>query len=117
VQCYPRHHSKERDKENNPPKGNDVGIESEVFGGEMFDREYEGGPKSSRSNNGKKNIISKLFLFFNIISLKTNTFIPAMLQRHYLVPVVVLRKICKIALYSCNRLLIRRKMLTSEEEF
>ena len=40
-----------------------------------------------------------------------------MLQRHYLVPVVVLRKICKIPLYICNRLLIRRKTLTSEEEF
>ena len=59
--------------------------------------------------------ISKLFLFFNIISL--NTFIPAMLQRHYPVPVVVLRTICKIPLYSCNRLLIRRKTLNSEEEF
>jgi len=67
----------------------------------------------------KKNefIISKLFLFFNIIPLKTNTFIPAMLQRHYPLPVVVLRKICKIPLYSCNRLLIRRKTPTSEEEF
>ena len=40
-----------------------------------------------------------------------------MLQRHFPVPVVVLRKICKIPLYSCNRLLIRRKTLTSEEEF
>jgi len=40
-----------------------------------------------------------------------------MLQRHYPVPVEVLRKICKIPLYSCNRLLIRRKTLTSEEEF
>jgi hypothetical protein len=40
-----------------------------------------------------------------------------MLQRHYFVPVVVLRKICKIPLYSYNRLLIRKKMLTSEEEF
>jgi len=40
-----------------------------------------------------------------------------MLQRHYPVPVVVLRKICKIPLYSCNRLLIRRKTLTSKEEF
>jgi len=40
-----------------------------------------------------------------------------MLQRHYPVPVVVLRKICKIPLYSCNRLLIRRKTLTSEEEY
>ena len=58
-----------------------------------------------------------IFIFFNIISLKTNTFIPAMLQRHYPVPVVVLRKICKIPLYSCNRLLIRSKTLTSEEEF
>jgi len=62
-------------------------------------------------------IISKLFLFFNINSLKTNTFIPAMLQRHYPVPVVVLREICKIPLYSCNRLLVRRTTLTSEEEF
>ena len=52
-----------------------------------------------------------------MISLKTNTFIPAMLRCHYLVPVVVLRKICKLPLYSCNRLLIRRKTLTSEEEF
>ena len=40
-----------------------------------------------------------------------------MLQRHYPVPAVVLRKICKIPLYSCNRLLIQRKTLTSEEEF
>jgi len=40
-----------------------------------------------------------------------------MLQRHYPVPVVVVCKICKIPLYSCNRLLIRRKTLTSEEEF
>jgi hypothetical protein len=39
-----------------------------------------------------------------------------MLQRHYPVPVVVLRKIYKIPLYSCNCLLIRRKTLTSEEE-
>jgi len=62
-------------------------------------------------------MISKLFLFFNIISLKTNTFIPAMLQRHYHFPVVVLCKICKMPLYSCNRFLIRRKTLTSEEEF
>jgi len=62
-------------------------------------------------------IISKLFLFLNIISFKTNAFIPAMLQRHYFVPVVVLRKICKIPLYSCNRPFIRRKTLTSEEEF
>ena len=58
-----------------------------------------------------------LKLFFNIISLKTNTFIPAMFQRHQPVPVVVLRKICKIPFYSCNCLLIRRKTLTSEEEF
>jgi hypothetical protein len=40
-----------------------------------------------------------------------------MLQRNYLVPVVVLCKICKIPLYSCNSLLIQRKALTSEEEF
>jgi len=40
-----------------------------------------------------------------------------MLQRHYPLPVVVLRNICKIPLYSCNRLLILRKTLTSEEEF
>ena len=40
-----------------------------------------------------------------------------MLQHHYPVPVVVLCKICKIPLYSCNRLLIRRKILTSKEEF
>ena len=65
----------------------------------------------------KRIIISKLFLFFNIISHKTNTFIPAMLQRHYPVPVVVFCKMCKIPLYSCNRLLIRRKMPTSEEEY
>jgi len=38
-------------------------------------------------------------------------------QRHYAVPVMILRKIYKIPLYSCNRLLIRRKTLTSEEEF
>ena len=61
--------------------------------------------------------ISKLFLFFNIISLKTDIFIPAKLQRHYPVPVVVLRKICKIPRYSCSRLLIRRQTLSSEEEF
>jgi hypothetical protein len=60
--------------------------------------------------------ISKLFLFFNIIFLKTNTFIPAMLQRHYPVPVVVLRKICKIPPYSCNRLLIRRKSEGAKSE-
>jgi len=79
---------------------------------------YEGGLKISRPKNEKNEcIISKLFLFFNIISLKTNTFIPAMLQRHYPVPAVVLRKICKIPLYSCNRLLFRRKTLTSEEDF
>jgi hypothetical protein len=65
----------------------------------------------------KQIIISKLFLFFNIISLNTNTFIPAMFQCHYPVPVVVLQKICNIPLYSCNRLLIRRKTLTSEKEF
>jgi hypothetical protein len=40
-----------------------------------------------------------------------------MLQRHYPVLVVVLREMCKIPLYSCSRLLIRIKMLTSEEEF
>jgi len=62
----------------------------------------------------KRIYILKLFLFFNIISLNTNTFIPLMLQRHYPVPVVVLRK---IALYSCNPLLIQRKKLTSAEEF
>jgi len=79
---------------------------------------YEGCLKSSRPNNEiNEFIISKLFLFFNIISLKTNTFIPAMLQHHYPVPVVVLRKICKIPLYSCRRLLIRRKTLTSDKEF
>jgi len=79
---------------------------------------YEGGLISSRPNNEKNEfIISKLFLFFNIISLKTNTFIPAMLQRHYPVPVVVLPKMCEIPLYISNRLLIRRKTLTSEEEY
>jgi len=40
-----------------------------------------------------------------------------MLQRHYPVPVMVLRTICKIPLYRGNRLLIRRKTLTSEKEF
>jgi len=40
-----------------------------------------------------------------------------MLQRHYPVPSVVLRKICKIPLYSCNLLLVRRKTMTGEEEF
>jgi len=79
---------------------------------------YEGGLNSSRPNNEKNEfIILNLFLFFNIISLKTNTFIPAMLQFHYPIPVVILRKICKIPLYSCNCLLIRRKTLTNEEEF
>jgi len=79
---------------------------------------YEGALKSSWPKNEKKEIIiSKLFLFFNIISFKVNTFIPAMLQHHYPVPVVVLCKICKIPLYSWNRLLIRRKTLTSEKEF
>ena len=61
--------------------------------------------------------MKKLFLFFNVISLKTNTFILVMLQRHYPVPVVVLLKVCIIPLYSCNCLLIQRKTLTSEEEF
>ena len=66
----------------------------------------------------KKRIYNfKVIFIFNKISLKTNTFIPAMLQRHYPVPVVVLRKSCKIPLYSCNLLLIPRKPLTSEEEF
>ena len=51
------------------------------------------------------------------LRVNTNTFIPILLQRHYAVPVVVLRKICKIPLYSSNRLLIRRKTLTSEEAF
>jgi len=82
---------------------------------------YEHGLKGSRPNNAKKKknkfTILKLFLFLNIISVKTNTFIPPMLERNYPVPVVVLRKICKIPLYSCNRLLIRRKTLTREEEF
>ena len=58
-----------------------------------------------------KFIISKLFLFFNITPLNTNTFIPAVLQRHYPVPLVVLRKICKIPFYSCNRLSIFVKTL------
>jgi len=40
-----------------------------------------------------------------------------MLQHHYPIPVVVLRKICKMPLYSCSRLLIRRKTLTNEEDF
>jgi len=80
---------------------------------------YESGLKSSRPNN-KKSIYNFNFIFIilhNVLVLRTNTFIPAMLQRHYPVPVVVLRKICKIPIYSCNRLLIRRKTLTSEEEF
>ena len=58
-----------------------------------------------------------IFLFFNIMSLKTNTFIPAMVQCHYRIPVVVLHKICKIPVYCCNHLLIRKKTLTSKEEF
>jgi len=62
-------------------------------------------------------VISKLFSFFNIISLKANTFIPAMLQRNYLIPVVVLRKICKLPIYSFNRIFIRRKTLTIVKEF
>jgi hypothetical protein len=45
---------------------------------------------------------------------KTNTFVPAILQRHYSVPEVDFCKICKIPLCSCNCLL---KTLTSEEEF
>jgi hypothetical protein len=36
---------------------------------------------------------------------------------HYPIPVVVLLKIYKIPLFSCNCLLIQRKMLTSKEEF
>ena len=40
-----------------------------------------------------------------------------MLQRYYPVPVVDLCKICKILLYSCIRLLIRRKTLTSQKDF
>jgi len=51
----------------------------------------------------------KIIFIFQHNSLKTNTFTPAMLQRHYPVPVVVLYKICKIPLYSCNRLVIRKK--------
>jgi hypothetical protein len=66
----------------------------------------------------KKRIYNfKIIFIFQHNPLKINTFIPAMLQRHYPVPVVVLRKICKILIYGCNRLLIRRKTLTSEEEF
>jgi hypothetical protein len=66
----------------------------------------------------KKRIYNfKNIFIFNIIFLKTNTFIPAMLQRHYPFPVVVLRKIYKIPLYSCNRLSFGRKTLTGEEEF
>jgi len=42
--------------------------------------------------------ILKLFLFFNIISLRTDTLIPAVLQRHYPVHLMVLRKFCKISL-------------------
>jgi len=63
AQCHPRPHSKERDKENNPPIGNDVGIESEVSGGEMFDREYEGGPKRSRPNNERKTTYNFKIIF------------------------------------------------------
>jgi len=40
-----------------------------------------------------------------------------MLQHHYPIPVAVLHKFCKVPLHSCNHLLIRREMLTSEEEF
>jgi len=66
----------------------------------------------------KKRIYNfKIIFIFQHNPLKINTFIPAMLQRHYSVPVVVLRKICKILIYGCSRLLIRRKTLTSEEEF
>jgi hypothetical protein len=77
----------------------------------------EGSLKFSRPNKEKNEIrISKLFSFFNKISLKINTFIPEMIRRHYTVPLVVLRKICKIPLYGCSRLLFRRKTLTSKEE-
>jgi hypothetical protein len=66
----------------------------------------------------KKQIYNfKIIFIFDIISLKTNTFVPVVLQRHYPIPVVVLQKICTIPLYNCNHLLIRRKTLTSEEEF
>ena len=76
------------------------------------------GTEISRPSNEKYEfIILKLFLFLNIISLKSNIIIPAMLHRHYPVPIVVLRKICKILHYNCNRLLIRRKTLTSEKDF
>jgi hypothetical protein len=45
-------------------------------------KKYEGALKSSRRNNEKNEfIISKLFLFFNIIFLKTNTFIPVPISR------------------------------------
>jgi len=53
-------------------------------------------------------MISKLFLFFNVISLKTNTFITAMLQRHYPVPVVVLRKTCNFIITRYSVLSILR---------
>jgi hypothetical protein len=63
---------------------------------EIHSKFIRGALKSSRAKNKKNEfIILNLFLFFNIISLKANTFIPAMLQRHYPVPVTVLRKICK----------------------
>jgi hypothetical protein len=62
-----------------------------------YSAKIRGGLKSYRSNYEKnKFLFSKLFLFFDIISIKTNTFIPVMLQRHYPVLVVVHRKICKI---------------------
>jgi hypothetical protein len=65
----------------------------------------------------KKKIYNFKIIFIFQHNLKTNTFIPAMIQRNYPVRVVVLCKICKIPHYSCNRLLIRRKTLTSDEEF
>jgi hypothetical protein len=44
----------------------------------------------------KKRIYNfKIILFLNIISLKTNTFFPGMLQRHYPVPVVILVRSAK----------------------
>jgi len=62
-------------------------------------------------------IISKLFLLFNIIFLKTNTFIPAMLQGHYPVPVVVVLISAKYPSTAAIASWFEKKVLTSEEVF
>jgi len=59
--------------------------------------------------------ILKFFLFVNITSLRTDNFNPEIFQHHYPVPVVILREICKIPLYSCNRLMIRKKRLPARK--